>query len=191
MATSTTQIRFVNGWVSICQWKWSITGKRKENDAGSWHGLKNEWYIRQNSFPGRCSVSRIWRFVRVCIIRARIRGGAVGGLRRWWRFFFIFYFILFSLGNCQSCCCLFDSSFVFLLVFFFVSSRTFAPFFAAPQTFFQLWRLVFFSKKYISFVLSQYKNKAHCTYCSIGKKKLSFFSFLFFLKWLLFVAQAV
>lgn len=42
----------------------------------------------------------------------------------------------------------------------------------APFTFlqtFSAWRLIFFFKKYISFVLSQYKNKAHCTYCSIGK----------------------
>lgn len=37
-----------------------------------------------------------------------------------------------------------------------------------------------FFKKYISFVLSQYKNKAHCTYCSIGK-------FFCLFKWLLFL----
>lgn len=40
----------------------------------------------------------------------------------------------------------------------------------------------FFFKKYISFVLSQYKNKAHCTYCSIGK-------FFCLFKWLLLLLK--
>lgn len=41
----------------------------------------------------------------------------------------------------------------------------------------------FFFKKYISFVLSQYKNKAHCTKSSIGK--------FFCLFKMIIVAQAV
>lgn len=55
----------------------------------------------------------------------------------------------------------------------------------APFTFlqtFSAWRLIFFFKKYISFVLSQYKNKAHCTYCSIGK-------FFCLFKWLLLLLK--
>ena len=50
----------------------------------------------------------------------------------------------------------------------------FAPF-TIPQTF-SVWHLISFLKIYISFVLSQYKNKAHCTYCSIGKFFCLFFS---------------
>lgn len=55
----------------------------------------------------------------------------------------------------------------------------------SPFTFlqtFSAWRLIFFFKKYILFVLSQYKNKAHCTYCSIGK-------FFCLFKWLLLLLK--
>ena len=67
-----------------------------------------------------------------------------------------------------------------LIIWLFSFSCIFDRFCSSANHFSVTFNLFF--KKYISFVLSQYKNKAHCTYCSIGKV-VFFLSFLF--KWLL------
>ena len=61
-----------------------------------------------------------------------------------------------------------------LIIWLFSSSCIFDRFCSSANHFSVTFNLFF--KKYISFVLSQYKNKAHCTYCSIGK--VVFFVFL-------------
>lgn len=112
-----------------------------------------------------CSIkfSQICSFVRACMVRAQIRGwGSDNGNS----------YNPSSNGSFDSLyeSAHFDASFVW----------SFAPF-TIPQTFFSV-TFNFFFKKYISFVLSQYKNKAHCTYCSIGK-------FFCIFKWLLLLLK--
>lgn len=68
-------------------------------------------------------------------------------------------------------------------VLFCLNSRSFHD----SANHFSVTLLFFFFKKYISFVCSQYKNKAHCTLLFHRKVFLSFFFFIF--KWVLLLKQ--
>ncbi len=88
------------------------------------------------------------QFVWACMVRAQIRGwgGDYGNL---------------SIRALIACLIFLMSLFVLMFCLNFCSFHYSANHFSVTFN--------FFFKKYISFVLSQYKNEAHCTYCSIGK----------------------
>lgn len=140
---------------------------------------KRKWYLKLtwaktddilDSIPfeviENCSIrSARYVFVWACMVRAQIRGwGSDYGnasIRA------LIASLIFFYGVCPFFQCFYPN---FLFFFLRYSANLFSVTFS------------FFFKKYISFVLSQYKNKAHCTYCSIGK-------FFCLFKWLLLLLK--